>query len=146
MEIKRWTLSLILKQLSHKTNKICVCGSTAQSCLTVWPHGLQHTSLPCPSQSPGVCSNSCPLSQWCHLTISCSVSPFSSCPKSFPASGSFPVSSHQVAKVLELQLQGQPSSSEYSGLICVGEESLFFLLRFYVHWLVPCKLDWQKTD
>ena len=70
-------------------------------------HGLQQTRLPSPSQSPGVCSNLCPLSQWCHPTISSSVTPFSSCPPSFPASGSFPLSqfSHEVAKVLELQLQ-----------------------------------------
>ena len=53
---------------------------------------LQHARLPCPSLSPGVCSNSCPLSWWCHPTISSSVVPFSSCRQSFPASGSFPVS------------------------------------------------------
>ena len=57
-----------------------------------WPHGLQHARLPCPSPSPWVCSNSCPLSQWFHPTISSSVTPFSSCPQSFPASGSFPKS------------------------------------------------------
>ena len=51
-------------------------------------HGLQHARLPCPSLSPGVCSNSCPLSQWCLPTISSSVTPFSSCPQSFPASRS----------------------------------------------------------
>ena len=56
------------------------------------PHGLLHTRLPCPSLSPGVCSNSCPLCQWCHPTISSSVAPFSSHLQSFPASGSFPVS------------------------------------------------------
>ena len=56
------------------------------------PHGLQHTRLPCPSLSPGVCSNSCPLSQWCSLTISSSAALFSFCFQSFPASGSFPVS------------------------------------------------------
>ena len=56
------------------------------------PHGLQHTKLPCPSLSLGVCSNLCPLSRWCHLTISSSVTPFSSCPQSFPVSGSFPMS------------------------------------------------------
>ena len=55
------------------------------------PHGLHHTRLPCPSPTPRVCSNSCPLSQWCHSTISSSVVPFSSCLQSFPASGSFPV-------------------------------------------------------
>ena len=53
------------------------------------PHRLQHARLPCPSPSPGACSNSCPLSQWYHPTISSSVIPFSSCLQSFPASGSF---------------------------------------------------------
>ena len=59
---------------------------------SVGPHGLQHARLPCPSPSPGACSNSCPLSQWCHPTISSSVVPFSLCLQSFPASGSFPMS------------------------------------------------------
>ena len=54
-------------------------------------HGLQHTNFPCPSPPPGVCSNSCPLNWWCHPTISSSVTSFSSCPQSFPASESFPV-------------------------------------------------------
>ena len=58
----------------------------------LWPRGLQHARLPCPSSSPGAYSNSCPLSQWCQPTISSSLVPFSSCPQSFPASGSFPVS------------------------------------------------------
>ena len=56
------------------------------------PHGLQHARLPCPSLFLGACSNSCPLSCWCHPTISFSVTSFSSCPQSFPASGSFPMS------------------------------------------------------
>ena len=56
------------------------------------PHGVQHARLPYPSPSPGVCSNSSPLSWWCCLTISSSVNPFSSYPQSFPALGSFPVS------------------------------------------------------
>ena len=56
------------------------------------PHGLQQARLPCPSPTLGVYSNSCPLSQWYHPTISSSVIPFSSCLQSFPASGSFPVS------------------------------------------------------
>ena len=55
-------------------------------------HGLQHARLPCPSQSPRVCSNSCSLTQWCPPAISSSVVPFSSCLPSFPSSGSFPVS------------------------------------------------------
>ena len=56
---------------------------------SLWPHGLQHTRLPCPSLSPEECSYSDPLSQWCHPTISPSVALFFSCPQSFPASGSF---------------------------------------------------------
>ena len=52
------------------------------------PHGLQHTRPPCPSTTPRVHPNSCPLSRWCHPTISSSVVPFSSCPQSFPASAS----------------------------------------------------------
>ena len=58
---------------------------------SLWPHGLQHARLPCPSPTLGACSDSCPLSQWCHPTISSSANPFSSCLQSFPASGSFPV-------------------------------------------------------
>ena len=65
---------------------------TKSWCLTLQSHGLQHARLPCPSLSPWVWSNSCPLSQWCHPAISSSVIPFSSCFQAFPASGSFPVS------------------------------------------------------
>ena len=62
------------------------------SCLVVFDSVTPWSTLPCPSPSPRACSNSCPLSQWCHPTISSSVAPFSSCLQSFPASGSFPVS------------------------------------------------------
>ena len=82
--------------------KTCVHGNVAyqlisvtQSCLTLCnPMDLQHPRLPCPSLTLGACSNSCPLSWWCHPTISYSVIPFSSCLQSFPASGSwsFPMS------------------------------------------------------
>ena len=66
--------------------------SVAQLYVTLRPCGLQHARLPCPSPTPRACSNLCPLSQWCHPSVSSSVVPFSSCPQSFPASGSFPVS------------------------------------------------------
>ena len=59
---------------------------------SLWPHGLQHTRLPCLLPTPGAYSNSCPLSRWCHPTISSSVIPFSSRLQSFLASGSFPMS------------------------------------------------------
>ena len=63
--------------------------SVTQSCPTLQPHRLQHIRPPCPSPTPRVYSNSCPLSWWCHPTISSSVIPFSCCPQSFPASESF---------------------------------------------------------
>ena len=59
---------------------------------SLWPHASQHARPPCPSQTPGVYSNSCPSSWWCQPAISSSVIPFSSCPQSLQASGSFPVS------------------------------------------------------
>ena len=65
--------------------------SVTQSYLTLQPHGLQQARLPCPSPTPGVHSNSCPLGRWCHPNISSSVIPFS-CLQSYPASGSFPMS------------------------------------------------------
>ena len=71
-------------------------GSERESCSVMCDslrsHGMQHARLPCSSPSPRVYSNSCPLSRWCHPTISSSVVPFSSRPQSFPASGSFPMS------------------------------------------------------
>ena len=74
---------------------------------SLWPHGLQHARLLCPSLSSEVCSDSCPLSWWCYLTISPSATPFSFCLQSFPASGSFPMKwlFAIVAKILELQHQ-----------------------------------------
>ena len=69
------------------------------------PHGLQHVRLPCLALSPRVCSNSCPLSQSCHPNISFSVSYFSSCPQSFPASGSF-IEASASASVLPINIQG----------------------------------------
>ena len=76
---------------------------------SLWPYGLQHARPPCLSPTPRIYSNSCSLSQWYHPAISSSVVPFSSCPQSFPASGSFHMSQlfNQVAKALEFQLQHQ---------------------------------------
>ena len=59
---------------------------------SLWPHESQHARPPCPSPTTGVHSNLCPPSQWCHPAISSSIVPFSSCPQSLPASGSFPMS------------------------------------------------------
>ena len=77
-------------QLSHPSVQFSSFQSLSR--VSLQPHGLQHTRLPCPSPTPRPYSNSCPSSQWCHPTISSSVGPFSSCLQSFPASGSFPMS------------------------------------------------------
>ena len=86
----------------HYKQRISVLNSAVQFSSVQFSHsvmsdslpsqGLQHTRPPCPSLTPRACSNSCPLSQWCHPAISSSVVPFSSCLQSFPASGSLPVS------------------------------------------------------
>ena len=78
------------------------------------PHELQHARLLYPPLSPGVCSNSCPLSRWCHPTISSSVVPFLSSSQSFPASGSFPVIPIRWPKCWRFIIS---PSNEYSGLI-----------------------------
>ena len=95
----------------------CCCCSATKFCPTLWPHRLQHARLLCPPVSPGVCSNSCPLSWWCHPTISSSDIPFS-CLQSSQHQGLFQwVSSlQQVAKVLEFSFRISPSN-EYSELI-----------------------------
>ena len=93
-------------------------------------HGLQHTRLPCPSPTPGVYSNSCPLSQRCHPTISSSVVPLSSCLQSFPASGSFPMSQYlaiQWPKYWSFSFSVSPSN-EYSGLISFRMDRLDLLV------------------
>ena len=97
---------------------------------SLWPYGLQHPRLPCPSPSPGACSNSCPLSQWRHPTISSSVVPFSSCLQSFPASGSFLMSWVFASGGQSIGAFGFSisPSNEYSGLISFGIDWLDLLV------------------
>ena len=86
---------------------------------SLWSHGQQHTRLPCPSPTPGACSNSCPSSRWCHPTISSSVVPFSSCLQSFLASESFPKSQFFTSggqTIWSFSFSISPYN-EYSGLI-----------------------------
>ena len=92
-------------------------------------HGLQHARLPCPSLSPGVCSNSCPWSQWCHPTISSSASPFFFCPPSFPASGSFPMSQLFISggQYWSFSFSNSPSNEYPLGpqvMTCCGGQSV----------------------
>ena len=110
---------------------------------SLWPHGLQHTRLPCLSPTPGVYPNTCPLSWWCPPTISSSVIPFSACPQFFPASGSFP----KLVKSLEFP--------EWSGVFCSNEDTLSGLLdgfrmevvtRKTTHWLKAWKLSAQTCS
>ena len=86
-----WEIDWWINIIPGRDSVLCF-SLVAQSCPTLWPHGLQHARLPCPSPTPGACSNSCPLSQWCHPTNSSSVILFTSCLQSFSASRSFPVS------------------------------------------------------
>ena len=94
---------------THPNGPISLGCSVTKSCRTLRPHGLQQARPPCPSPTPGVYSNSCPLSRWCHPAISSSVVPFSSHLKSSQHQGLFQwvSSSHHMAKVLEFQLQHQ---------------------------------------
>ena len=96
---------------------------------SLWPHGLQHARLPCPSPTLRACSNSCPSSQWCHPIISSSVVPFSSCLQSFPASGAFLVSQF-------LASGGQSIGTSASASVI----PMLFRTDFLYDWLVgsPC--------
>ena len=94
-----------------------------------WPHGLQHNRLPCPSLCPGVCTNSCPLSQCCHPTISSSVIPFSSCTQSFLGIRVFSNESVFCIRWPKYWSFSISPSSEYLGLISFRVEltGLIFL-------------------
>ena len=121
---------------------------------SLWPHGLHNGRIPCPSPTPRAYSNSCPSSQWCHPTISSSVTPFSSCLQSFPASGFFPMSqfftSHgqsigasASASVLSMNIQDwlPLAMTGWISLQCTGlqhhsskasilQPSAFFMIQF----------------
>ena len=96
VEQKDWCISVHCSSFNlinrQNFNRVVLLFSCSVLSDSLRPHGLQHARLPCPSPSPGVCSNSCLLSRRCHPTISSSVIPFSSCLQSFPAPGSFPIS------------------------------------------------------
>ena len=103
------------------------------------PHELQHSRLPSPLLSPGACSNSYPLNQSCHPTILSSAALFSSCPQSFPASGSLPMSrlSHQVTKVMELQFQHQSFQQIFRVHLQHQSFQWIFRVFFRVDWFNP---------
>ena len=78
--------------MKRYSTSLAISSVQSLSCVSLWPHEPQHARPPCPAPTPRVYPNSYALSQWCHPTISSSVVPFSSCPQSFPASGSFQIS------------------------------------------------------
>ena len=87
-----YTSGQLVLVLSLSVSSVHFSRSVMSDCLQPHESESQHTRPPCPSPAPGVHSNSCPSSRWCHPTISSAVVPFSSCPQPFPASGSFPMS------------------------------------------------------
>ena len=114
---------------------------------SLWPHRRQYARLPCPSLSPRVCSQSCPLSGWCHPPILSSVAPFSSCPPSFPASGSFPmnpvfasggqsIAVSASASVLPVNIQGQLplGLAGWISLLSKGLSRVFSYTAVWKHW------------
>ena len=117
----------------EKRNPFAPFSSVQFSCSvmsnSLWPHEPQHPRPPCPSPTPRVHPNSCPLSQWCHPTISSSAVPFSSCPQSFPASGSFQMSQLCASGSQRWSLSFNISpSNEHPGLICFRMDWLDLLV------------------
>ena len=123
--------------------------SITRSCLTLQPHGVQHTRPPCPSATPVVYSNSCPLNWWCHPTISSSVVPFCSCLHSFPASESFQMSQFFSSGGQSFSFNISPFS-EYSGLILFRMDWLDLLavqgtlLNNYQLMIAKCSLNYRQ--
>ena len=124
---------------------------------SLWPHGLQHTRLPCPSPTPSVFSNSCPSSRWCNPTISFSVISFVSRLQSFPASGSFPMSqffasggqsigASASASVLPMNIQDwfPLGLTGWISFFCIVETFLDCAARL-VGILVPPTRDWTQA-
>ena len=126
---------------------------------SLWPHEPQHARPPCPSPTPRVHPNPCPLSQWCHPTISSSVIPFSSCLQSFPASGSFQMSQlfawggqstgvSASASFLPKKSQGW-SLSEWAGWISLQSKGLsrvFFNTTVQKHQFFGAQLSSQSNS
>ena len=111
---------------------------------------MKHVRFPCPSLSPRVCSNSCPLSQWCHLTISSSITPFSPCPQSFPASGAFPDAFHiRWVKRWSPSFSISPAN-ECSGLteLDYAGLNLYKLWEFwltFMPWIFNCRQNQERS-
>ena len=135
---------LLYTSLNNNNNKLIQFNHSVQFSSSVvssslGPHGLQHTRPPCPSPTPGVYPNSCPLSQWCHPAISSSVVPFSSHLQSFPASGSFQMGQFFASGGQNIGV----SETEYSGLISF---SMDWLDLFAVQGTLKSLLQHHSSD
>ena len=111
---------------------------------SLWPHEPQHARPPCPSLTPGVQPNPCPLSQWCHPTVSSSVVPFSSCPQSFPASGSFQISQFFTSGGQSIGVSASTSVLPVRTLICLYKFAYsghFMYMQSYSVILCDCFLS-----
>ena len=118
---------------------------------SLWPHGLQHARLPCPSPTPGSCPNSCPWSQWCHPTISPSVAPSTPAFSLSQDQGliKWVRSSHKVAKVLELQLQHQFFQWIFSInflVLCLHYGPVFLVVMYRCESWTIAKADGRSID
>ena len=123
--VSEWLFISLNHKVVTASRKFCICFiytasvqfSHSVMSASLWPRGLQLARLPCPSPIPGAGSNSCPLSWWCHPTISSSVIPFSSRLQSFPASESFLVSQFFRSGGQSIGASASVLPNEYSGLI-----------------------------
>ena len=152
-----WCLNIYWKQdwetrLSFHSSSCCSVTVMPDS---LWPHGLQHARFPCPSLSPGVCSNSHPSSQWCHPTISSSLIALSSCPQLFPVWGSFPmnclfasggqsVGTSASASILPMNIQDW-SSLGLTGWISLLLKGLFNSLLQHHSWKASILPVWVNN-
>ena len=109
------------------------------------PHGVQHARLPCPALSPEVYSNSCPLSRWCHPTISSSVTLFPSCPQSFPASRSFPVGCLFTSGGESIGASASVPPMNVQGWFPLGLTALIIFLS-KGHWRVFSSTTFENTN
>ena len=145
-----------METLSHQIRSEISRSVVSDSLL---PHESQHTKSPCPSPTPGVYSNSCPSSQWCHPAISSSVIPFSSCPQSLPALGSFPMSQlfasggqsigvSASASVLPMNTQDLPPSgwTDWISLQSKGLSRVFSNITVQKHQFFSAQLSSQSNS
>ena len=120
------------------------CCSVTQSCLALCdPINCSTPGFPRPSPSPGACSNLCPSNEWCHPTISSSVTPFSSCPQSFPASGSFPMSQFFTSSSQSIGVSASVLPMNIQGWFPLGWTGLISLLSKGLSRVFPSTTIWK---